>query len=513
MTAVDDSRSGGSARQGDGGAGTGRKKRTERGLTAVRTALTAWLSRPLADFHLMLAVTGLLAAIGTVMVLSASSVSSYDPDNASSVYALFQRHVVFLLIGAVVFWAGVRIPLPKLRSWSNSSMVVALGLLALVLTPLGSNQNGSQGWFVLGPVSLQPVEVGKVVLALWGAHILVTKHNVLHQWRHLLVPLVPVALLMCALVMAQPDLGGTIPLGIVLVALLWFGGAPKRLFAVILGAGVAASVVLALIADYRLDRVMTFLNPGEDPLGKGLQANQALYALADGGLFGKGLGQGQSKWMYLPNVQHDFIFALVGEELGFVGCIVVIGLFGLLTFVGLRIAMRNLDPWIRIVAGTLTVSVVSQAAINIGYVVGLLPVTGVTLPLISYGGTSLLVTMLLLGLLANCARHEPEAVAALRTQGPGKFGRLMRLPAPEPYRPPAATRRGGGGAAARGRPRGQGGGRPASRGGRAASVPDRRRAAPEYGRRARTDTGRGDRRRRGPDRSTGASRTTRRGRR
>src|SRR5690606_13230239 len=317
VTAVDDSRSGGSARQGDGGAGTGRKKRTERGLTAVRTALTAWLSRPLADFHLMLAVTVLLAAIGTVMVLSASSVSSYDPDNASSVYALFQRHVVFLLIGAVVFWAGVRIPLPKLRSWSNSSMVVALGLLALVLTPLGSNQNGSQGWFVLGPVSLQPVEVGKVVLALWGAHILVTKHNVLHQWRHLLVPLVPVALLMCALVMAQPDLGGTIPLGIVLVALLWFGGAPKRLFAVILGAGVAASVVLALIADYRLDRIMTFLNPGEDPLGKGLQANQALYALADGGLFGKGLGQGQSKWMYLPNVQHDFIFALVGEELGF----------------------------------------------------------------------------------------------------------------------------------------------------------------------------------------------------
>ncbi|MBB3664378.1 MULTISPECIES: putative lipid II flippase FtsW [Prauserella salsuginis group] len=515
MTAIDESRSGSSdsARRSDD---RNRRKRTERGFAAVRTALTAWLSRPLADFHLILAVCGLLMVIGTVMVLSASSVSSYDPGNAGSVYALFQRHLVFAAVGAVVFWLGVRIPLPRIRTLSPAAMVVTLGLLALVLTPLGSEQNGSQGWFVVGPLSLQPVELGKVVLTLWGAHILVTKYQVLHQWRHLLVPVVPGALLMCALVMAQPDLGGTVPLGIVLIALLWFAGAPKRLFGIVLASGVAGAVVLALIADYRLDRVMTFLNPGADPLGKGMQANQALYALADGGLFGKGLGQGQSKWMYLPNVQHDFIFALIGEELGFVGCIVVIGLFGLLTFVGLRIAMRNLDPWIRIVAGTLTVSIVSQAAINIGYVVGLLPVTGVTLPMISYGGTSLLMTMLLFGLLANCARHEPEAVAALRTQGPGKFGRLMRLPAPDPYRPPA-TRRGG----SRGGGRGQGGtrssgakaGRPATRGARSASAPDRRGAAPEYGRRSRGESARGGPRRPKPDRSTGTSRSTRRGRR
>nr|WP_253864105.1 putative lipid II flippase FtsW [Prauserella halophila] len=497
-------------------------------MTAVRTALTAWLSRPLADFHLILAVCGLLVVIGTVMVLSASSVSSYDPGNAGSVYALFQRHLVFVAIGAVVFWLGVRIPLPRIRMLSSAAMVVVLGLLALVLTPLGTERNGSQGWFAVGPLSLQPVELGKVVLALWGAHILVTKYQVLHQWRHLLVPVVPAALLMCALVMAQPDLGGTVPLGIVLIALLWFAGAPKRLFGIVLASGIAAAVTLALIADYRLDRVMTFLNPDADPLGKGMQANQALYALADGGLLGKGLGQGQSKWMYLPNVQHDFIFALIGEELGFVGCIGVIGLFGLLTFVGLRIAMRNLDPWIRIVAGTLTVSIVSQAAINIGYVVGLLPVTGVTLPMISYGGTSLLVTMLLFGLLANCARHEPEAVAALRTQGPGKFGRLMRLPAPAPYRPPA-TRRGG----ARGGGRGQNGsrssdaktGRPATRGARSSTASERRSAAPgrsavpgrsaapEHGRRARGEPGRDRPRSSKPDRSTGTSRSTRRGRR
>ncbi|WP_084258282.1 putative lipid II flippase FtsW, partial [Saccharomonospora iraqiensis] len=408
--------------------------------TGSNNALTAWLSRPLADFHLILALCGTLGLLGIVMVLSASSVSSSSPGSDSTVYAMFTRHVAFVGVGAVAFWLGVRTPLRVVRALSSTAMVVCLGLLALVLTPLGAERYGSQGWFVVGGLSLQPVEIAKVALALWGAHILVVKYEVLHRWRHLLVPVVPAALLMFALVMAQPDLGGTITLGVVLLALLWFAGAPLRLFTMLLVGAVVGAVVLALVADYRFDRIKAFLDPEADPQGDGMQANQALYALADGGLFGKGLGQGQSKWMYLPNVQHDFIFALLGEELGLVGCLVVLGLFGLLAFVGLRIAMRNLDPWIRIVAGTLTTWMVAQASVNIGYVVGLLPVTGVTLPMISYGGTSLVVTMLLFGLLANCARHEPEAVAALRTQGPGKFGRLMRLPAPAPYRPPARRR-------------------------------------------------------------------------
>ncbi|OQO93093.1 putative lipid II flippase FtsW [Saccharomonospora piscinae] len=470
------------------------RARSQRRPVVTRTALTAWLSRPLADFHLILALCGTLGALGIVMVLSASSVASFDPDGGSSVYALFQRHLVFIAVGAVAFWLCVRVPLARVRTLSATAMVLSLGMLALVLTPLGAHRNGSQGWFVVGPLSLQPVELAKVALALWGAHILVVKYEVLHQWRHLLVPVVPAALVMFALVMAQPDLGGTITLAVVLLALLWFAGAPKRLFAMIIAGAVIGAVVLALVEPYRLERVTSFLNPDADPLGTGMQANQALYALADGGLLGKGLGQGQSKWMYLPNVQHDFIFALIGEELGLVGCLVVLGLFGLLCFIGLRIAIRNLDPWIRIVAGTLTTWVVSQAAVNIGYVVGLLPVTGVTLPMISYGGTSLVVTMALFGLLANCARHEPVAVAALRTQGPGKFGRLMRLPAPKPYRPPARRRGGtrtGVGRAGRPAPR-------AERAGRAVAG-ERRRGAPEYGRRTtpRTTTRRTTAARRG----------------
>lgn len=414
----------------------------ERRRGLVRSsALVAWLSRPLASFHLVLATCGLLTSVGIVMVLSASSVESFTVGQSSSVYSLFRQHLVSIAVGAVAFWLALRMPVQLIRKLSAPAMVICLGLLALVLTPLGTSVNGSQGWFILGPVSLQPVELAKVALALWGAHILVTKYNLLHQWRHLLVPVVPVALLMFALLMAQPDLGGTVTLAMVLMGLLWFAGAPKRLFVALLVAAAAGFAALAVVADYRLDRVLSFLSSSDEMDAESYQATQALYALADGGLFGKGLGQGASKWDYLPNVHHDFIFALIGEELGLVGCLAVIGLYGLLSVVGLRIAARNLDPWIKIVSGTLTVWLVAQAAINIGYVAHLLPVTGVTLPLISYGGTSMVVTMLLFGILANCARHEPEAVAALRSQGPGKFGRLLRLPAPEVYRPPAARKR------------------------------------------------------------------------
>ncbi len=176
------------------------------------------------------------------------------------------------------------------------------------------------------------------------------KRGLLHQYRHLLVPVVPAALVMFALVMLQPDLGGTVTLGVVLIALLWFAGAQLRLFGALALGGLAGVVVLAIGTDYRLSRVLSFLSPENDPSGAAYQANQALYALADGGLFGKGLGQGPSKWQYLPNVHNDFIFALIGEELGFVGCALVLGLFGMLAVVGMRVATRNIDPWIRLVA-------------------------------------------------------------------------------------------------------------------------------------------------------------------
>ncbi|RZS34803.1 cell division-specific peptidoglycan biosynthesis regulator FtsW [Herbihabitans rhizosphaerae] len=415
------------------GSGTGRARGR---ITTIRMALTAWLGRPLASFHLVLAIFGLLTVLGATMVLSASSVESLS--GGASAYAVFRKHLIFVLVGFVLFWLGLRLPLKRIRMISPVAMALSVLLLVLVLTPLGSRFNGTKGWFSLGSLgAFQPVEFAKLALALWGAHVLVVKRAVLHQYRHLLVPVVPVALLMFALVMLQPDLGGTVTLGVVLIALLWFAGAPFRLFGAIAAGALAGVVVLAIGSGYRLSRVLSFLSPTDDTAGAAYQANQALYALADGGLFGKGLGQGPSKWKYLPNVHNDFIFALIGEELGFLGCALVLGLFVMLAIVGMRIATRNVDPWIRIVAGTLTAWLVAQAAVNMGYVVGLLPVTGITLPLVSSGGTSVVITMLVFGILANCARHEPESVAALRSQGPGRLGGLMRLPAPEVYQTPA----------------------------------------------------------------------------
>jgi cell division protein FtsW len=407
-------------------------------VAALRAAWTAWLARPLTSFHLVLGVFGLLTALGLVMVLSASSVESYTLSRSS--YWMFQKQLIYTGVGLVLFWIGLRVPLRALRRLSGPAVVLCVLLLAAVLTPLGHRVNGARAWFVLGGMSFQPVEPAKVALALWGAHVLVTKRALLRQYRHLLVPLVPMALVMFALVMLEPDLGSTVTLGVVLVGLLWFVGAPLRLFAALAAGSMAGVAMLAVGASYRLARVASFLNPQSDPSGTAYQSRQALYALADGGLLGKGLGQGASKWFYLPNVYNDFIFALIGEELGFLGCAVVLGLFATLAVVGMRIAARNTDPWIRLVAATLTTWLVAQAAINIGYVVGLLPITGITLPLISWGGTSVVTTMLVFGILANCARHEPEAVATLRNQGEGRLGRLLRLPVPDPYRPPARRR-------------------------------------------------------------------------
>ncbi|MGH3793934.1 MAG: putative lipid II flippase FtsW [Pseudonocardiaceae bacterium] len=414
-------------------------------LAAARDRLTAWLARPLTSLHLVLAVFGLLTLFGLVMVLSASSVESYTQVGSS--YAVFLRQLEYCGVGLVLFWVAMRMPVRMLRAGSGTVLVVSVLLLIAVLTPLGTASNGAQAWLRLGPLSVQPSEVAKLALAMWGAHVLILKRPLRHQWRELLVPLVPVAVLIFGLVMLQPDLGTTITLAVVLLALLWFGGAPAELFGAVAIAAVAGAITMAGIAGYRSARIESFLHPGADPQGAAFQARQALYSLADGGWWGVGLGQGSAKWDYLPNAHNDFIFAIIGEELGFLGCLVVLVLFATLAYVGMRIAARNTDPWIKLTAATLTTWLVGQAAINIGYVVGLLPVTGIPLPLISSGGTSVVLAMLAFGLLANFARHEPQAVSALRSQvsrsgRQGGVSRLLRLRAPVPYAPaPRAPRR------------------------------------------------------------------------
>ncbi|WP_280256113.1 putative lipid II flippase FtsW [Nocardia wallacei] len=405
---------------------------TEKARKPTATWFGAWLARPLADFHLVVTIAALLTTLGLVMVLSASSVESYA--DGGSAYKLFIQQALFAVIGAVLFYLALRLPLRRLRQLSFPMFAGSVLLLVLVLIPgIGSQVQGSRRWFDLGFASVQPSEVVKVTLIIWGAHLLAARRSEHANYKDIMVPLVPAGLLACLLVVLEPNLSTTIALGLILAALLWFGGLPVRLFVTIAVSGVIAAGVLALSAGYRSDRMRAFFNPGDDPQGIGYQARQALFSLADGGIWGRGLGQSRAKWSYLPNAHNDFIFAIIGEELGFLGCALVLGLLALFAHTGLRIASRSVDPFLRLLTATATFWITGQALINIGYVVGLLPVTGLQLPLVSAGGSSLAITLLMFGIIASAARHEPEAVAALHAGQDGRMSRLLRLPRPEVY--------------------------------------------------------------------------------
>ncbi|WP_293347268.1 putative lipid II flippase FtsW [Mycobacterium sp.] len=399
-----------------------------------RARFGAWLGRPMTSFHLIIAVAGLLTILGLIMVLSASGVRSYDADG--SAWVIFGKQVLWTVIGLFACYVSLRMSVRFIRRVAFTGYVVTVILLVLVLVPgIGNLANGSRKWFVVAGFSMQPSELAKIAFAIWGAHLLAGRRMERASLREMLIPLVPAAVIALALIVAQPDLGQTVSLGIILLALLWYAGLPLRVFGTSLLAVFMAGAVLAMSAGYRSDRVKSWLDPENDPMDTGYQARQAKFALAHGGIFGDGLGQGVAKWNYLPNAHNDFIFAIIGEELGFVGAFALLVLFGLFAYTGMRIARRSADPFLRLLTATTTMWVLGQAFINIGYVIGILPVTGIQLPLISAGGTSTAATLFMIGIMANAARHEPEAVAALRAGRDDKVNRLLRLPLPEPYVP------------------------------------------------------------------------------
>ncbi len=389
------------------------------------------------SFHLIIAVSALLTTMGLTMVLSASGVYSYDQDG--SPWVVFAKQVLWTLLGLGAFYIALRMKVNTMRKFAFTGFALSIVLLVLVLIPgIGKVANGSRGWFVVSGFSMQPSELAKIALAIWGAHLLAARRMERASLREMLVPLVPAAVVALALVVAQPDLGQTMSMGVILLGLLWYAGLPLRVFLSSLGAVIVSGAILAVSEGYRSDRVQSWLNPGADAQGSGYQARQARFALANGGIFGDGLGQGSAKWSYLPNAHNDFIFAIIGEELGFIGAAGLLCLFGLFAYTGMRIARRSADPFLRLLTATATLWILSQVFINVGYVVGLLPVTGLQLPLISAGGTSTATTLLMIGIMANAARHEPEAVAALRAGRDDRVNRLLRLPLPAPYVPTRA---------------------------------------------------------------------------
>lgn len=397
-----------------------------------------WKSRPLFDYHLLMIIVALLTSIGLVMVLSASMASAGN--DSGSVWSVFIRQLVMVVAGLISMWIVLRMRVELIRSLSTAALILSFVLLVLVIIPgigIGLEETGARSWLSIGGITMQPSEVAKIALALWGSKLLAEKVRTAVSYTDLFGLFGAVSFVILALVMLQRDLGMVASMAFVVVALAWFAGLPRVFITGLLAAAAFAMVIFTVTAGFRSARIRVYLDSllgnFNDVQGDAYQSYQGFLSLADGSLTGVGLGQSSAKWGYLPEAKNDFIFAIIGEETGFLGALMVILLYAALGWVGLRIAGRQNDPFLRLLAGTITAATVVQAFINIGYVVGALPVTGLQLPLISAGGTSAMVTLFSMGLLATCARHESEAVSAMQTSGRPGLDRFLGIPEPIPY--------------------------------------------------------------------------------
>lgn len=379
-----------------------------------RSFVVEWLSHPQASFYLVLVPAVLLLGLGLMMVLSASSVYAYtqwgDP------YHFFTRQVVFLVIGAVLAAVIARFKPQHLRVMGWVLVLGSLALQLLTFTALGHSKNGNTNWVDIGIewFRIQPAELAKLAIVMWGADILSRKHRLLGDPRHLLVPFVPVSLLMIALVVLQEDLGTGLILGALVLVTLWYVGAPWRVLGGLVSFVGAAVLALVVASPSRMSRIFGFLNQDVDPLGVNHQPIRATFALASGGWWGLGLGASRQKWGGLVESHTDYVLAVIGEELGLVGTLSVLVLFLVLAYAGFRIAMRSDDRFSRYVAAGVTSWFMIQALLNIMVVLRMVPVLGVPLPLLSYGGSALLANLMGLGALLACARNEPAARAYAR---------------------------------------------------------------------------------------------------
>jgi cell division protein FtsW len=413
---------------GDGAVRTGwRDRAVADGVGARVHGARALLARPLTPYYLIVGITTLLLCMGLVMVLSTASV--VDLAKGESAYHDFEVQLFGVLIGVPVMWVAARSSPRLFRAAAYPLLAVSVIGLGLTLIPgVGRSEGGAARWLALGPLTFQPSELAKIALAVWGADLLARKEKLgmLTDWRHMLVPLLPGTGVLALLVMAGDDLGTTSILLMIFLALLWIGGTPGRVFSGMLILMGLVLVLLVVAKGYRAERLMEFWNPSStDAMGPNQQPIQGRYALGSGGLFGLGLGAGREKWGYVPESTTDFIFAIIGEELGLVGTLCVTALFGGLAYAGLRVARHSADTFSRLLAAAITVWIVIQATVNIGAVIGVFPITGVPLPLVSKGLSSALVTMVGLGMLMAFARRVPGASHALAARGPSPAKRAL----------------------------------------------------------------------------------------
>ncbi|MEY2566489.1 MAG: cell division protein FtsW [Actinomycetota bacterium] len=355
-----------------------------------------------ANGAVLLVIVVVLNAIGLVMVLSASSVHSLQAYGTS--WLFFKRQVIWVLIGAGSLAGVSRVDYRKWARLGIPMLAVTVALLVAVLMPgLGVAVNGSSRWLRAGPLSLQPSELGKLALILFGAGLLSQRADRMGETRVTMRPVLVVFGLLALLVMKQPDMGTTIVLTTIAFVLVFVSGTPMKPLVKIAASFAVLGYLAARLEPYRWARMASFRDPFADVGNSGYQLAQSLVGLGSGGLTGLGLGASRAKWGFLPNAHTDFIFAILGEELGLIGSLLIVALFLSFAVVGIRIALRAPDRFGMLVAAGITAWVAGQAFLNIGVVIGALPVTGVPLPFLSFGGSSLVFTMVATGILLNIA--------------------------------------------------------------------------------------------------------------
>lgn len=388
---------------------------------AARISLGRVFTPVPSEFLLIASAALILTLFGLTMVLSATMADSVAAGEGP--FEVVLKQGIFVLLGVPVMFILSRVPVAFYKKISWIALIGALGLQLLVFTPLGVVNDGNRNWIIIAGQQLQPSEFLKLAFALWLGYVLFRKQTLLGLWRHVFIPVIPVSALVIGSVIAGKDLGTAMVLVLILLGALFFSGVKLRVFIIPLILAAAAVAFLATSAD-RVRRITSFLF--EDCLQDHLSINcfqplHGVWGLAGGGVFGVGLGNSREKY-WLPAASHDYIFAILGEELGLIGCLVVLALFMLFAVGAFHIIRKTHDPFVRIAAGGITVWIVGQALINIGVVLRVLPVLGIPLPFMSQGGTSMIAVLLACGVLLAFARslgqEEPAPVAVRRPAPP-----------------------------------------------------------------------------------------------
>ena len=386
------------------GAKRGRGAPGEKGAKSARSGGNRRPPRANVGYVLFLALVLLINLVGLVMVLSASSVQAQH--TYGNPWYVFERQILWVVVGAACLVAFVNIDYRKLRRLSIPLMFVVVGLLLAVLVPgVGLSVNGSSRWLGVGSWRVQPSELAKLALVLFGADLLTRRADRMHDLWSTFGPVMLAMGGLALLIMLQPDMGTTVIVLAIAFALVFVAGTPLKAIFKAVGAMSVLGFLAGMLAPYRRDRLLTFLHPFRDAGNTGYQIVQSYVGLGSGGLFGRGLGNGIEKWGFLPNPYTDFIFAVIGEETGLVGTVVVVLLFAGVAVLGVRAAVRAPDRFGTLLATGITAWIVVQALLNMGAVIGILPVTGVPLPFVSFGGSSLVITLAGAGILANVARN------------------------------------------------------------------------------------------------------------